>query len=488
MIMKKLCSIGLTILIMLICAFSVNAAEQTLPYYNYTFAADGSVITSPQAYVPDAVIFGHDLGIGDFSNAADMDSDKEGNLYILDVDNCRVVVLDNNYKLLNNFSLKTTLKDGTEIALNEAKGITVTEDKIYICDTGNSRVLVFSKDNGKYIKMITTPKSKALDENFIFKPAKASIDSEGNYYIVSEGTFEGVLNLDANGEFLGFFATNEAVASAWDLFWRRFSSIEQRKTSIQFIPQDFSSIDIDSMGFFFITTSVAQNNSMIKRVNPGGNDIIRNVTSLSLIGDISGYTQGDNAGKSSFIDVSSGPYKICACLDITRGKIFCYSTDGYLLYTFGALSDQKGGFTAPNAITYLSDQKIAVLDNRTNSVTVFTPTEYAKIINKGIEYSNNLEYDKALVEWENILKINNNNKLAQEMIAKSYYADGKYDIAMKYFKSAGNKEMYSTVKETVRKEWIFNNAKYIIIAVILLVVLGFARGLFKKIKNAKKAK
>ncbi len=483
--MKKLLSISLMILILFDSAFSVSAAEQNVPYTNYTYSSGGSIIESPQAYLPESVIYGHNLGIGSFKNAVDIDCDENGDLYILDNGNNRAVVLDSNMKLKRVISLKTKLKDGTEISLKESRGITVTRDKIYICDTENHRVLVFNKKDGKYLKMYLAPSSKALDEDFLFKPIKVSIDNEENLYIVSEGTFEGIINLDSKGGFLGFFATNEATASSWELFWRRFSTVEQRKKSIQFVPQDFSSIDIDESGFFLITTSTEVDNSMIKRVNPGGNNVIRNVTDINLSGDVS-CTLGENNGDSSFIDVTSGPFKIYACLDSTRGKVFCYNNDGNLLYTFGYLSEQKGGFTAPVAITYLDGQKIAVLDNRTSSITVFSPTVYAKTINSGVDYTNRLEYDKALVEWAKVFEFNQNFTLAQDMIAKSYYEDGDNSAAMKYFKSAGNKQMYSTVKETVRKNWLYKYTKYFIIGAAVLICLIFVMKTVKRIRNKAK--
>jgi len=480
--MKKLCSLGIALLLMLTVTFTATATSVTVPYENYTYSADGSVIVSPQAYLPETVIYGHDLGIDDFKNATDIDCDSEGLLYILDEEDNKVIVLKNDLTLDRVIKIKQTLKDGTEISLSDAQGITVTDDKIYICDTENSRMLVFDKKSGKYINMITTPKSKALEEGFIFKPIKASIDEEGNYYIVSNGTYEGIVNLDAKGEFLGFFAANEATASAWELFWRRFSTVEQRKKSIQFVPQDLSSVDIDEFGFFFVTSRIEQNNSMVKRVNPGGNDVIRNISGISIVGDI-GVSKND---VSSFIDVTAGKYKIYACLDSIRGKIFCYNNDGYLIYTFGAISDQKGGFSVPSAITYLNDERIAVLDNRMNSVTVFSPTEYAKNINIAINLNNQLKYDDAVDEWRNVLAYNQNYEFAQNMIGNSYYNSGDYKQALYYYKQAHNKEMYSTVKEAIRKDWLDSYLTYIVIGVIALIVLVYVIKFIKWRKNPNK--
>jgi len=477
--MKKLFSSGIALFLMLAVSFAATAESVTVPYDNYTYSAGGSVIVSPQAYLPEKVIYGHDLGISDFKNATDIDCDEDGFLYILDEEDNKIIVLNNELELDRTINIKQKLKDGTTIAVTDAQGITVDNNRIYICDTENNRLLVLDKTDGKYINMITTPKSKALEDNFLFKPIKVSVDNEGNYYIVSDGTFEGIVNMSANGEFLGFFASNEATASAWELFWRRFSTVEQRKKSIQFVPQDLSSVDKDEAGFFLVTLSSELNNTMVKRVNPGGNDVIRNLSALGITGDKAG---GANQA-SSFIDISSGKYKIYACLDITRGRIFCYNTDGYLLYTFGNISDQKGGFAVPSAVTYLNDERIAVLDSRLNSVTVFAPTEYAKNINKGLDLNNQLKYDEAVSQWREVLKFNQNYEFAQNMIATSYYNSGEYEKALEYFEKANNKEMYSITKEAIRKIWLSENLTKIVIAVFGLVALMYVIKFIKWRKN-----
>ena len=477
--MKKLFSVGLAIWLVLTAGFTASAYTKTVPYKNYTYSAGGSVIESPQAYLPERVIYGHDLGIEDFSAATDIDCDSDGNLYILDEEAGNVVVLNPDLTLNRVISVKQTISDGTEISLLDARGITAANDRIYICDTENCRVLVLDAKDGKYINMITTPESRSLTSDFIFKPTKVSVDSEENYYIVSNGAFEGIVNLSSSGEFLGFFAENQATATAWDLFWRRFSSVEQRKTSIQFVPQDLSSIDMDESGFFLITSATVQETtaSMVKRVNPGGNDVIRNLSAHGLIGDI--------RGESSFIDVAAGKNKIYACLDSTQGKVFCYNADGYMLYTFGILADQAGGFAVPSAITYLGDERVAVLDSKKSSITVFAPTEYAKAINEGVRLNNALLYDEAVEHWREVLKYNQNFEFAQTMIANSYYTAGEYKKAMSYFKQSYNKEMYSMAKKAWRTEWLRNNLKFILIGVAALIALTFALKIVKWRKKSK---
>ena len=468
--MKKAYAALLCIAVLFGISLPVSAAGSKVPYDNYTYSeTDGSVILSPQAYLPEKVIYGSSLSVGNFINPTDLDVDEKGDIYILDEGNNRVVVITSDYELKMVFDCNSVENDGSLKPLNKASGINVSEKYVYISDTENSRVMLFDKLNGEYVKSYYMTGSSVLGEDFIFKPTKTATDSEGNLYVVSNGTYEGLLNIKENGEFLSFFASNKVTASPWTLFWRRFSTKRQRETSEQLIPQQFSSIDMDSDGFYFITTYTAISNSMVKRVNPGGNNVIRNLSNIDLIGDPATYYSGSLSGVSSFSDVSAGPYKIYACLDKTRGKIFCYNYDGYLLYTFGTISTQDGGFTAPAAISYLSDERIAVLDSTRGSVTVFSPTDYAKEINLSIYYQNELEYDEALRHWNKVLEYNSNYELALNMIGTSYYGSGDYDKAIEYFIASNNNSMYSDTKKAMRSEWIYEH-QWLLVALVVLIV------------------
>ena len=481
--MKKAAALIIALISVFSAALTVSAEQQSLPYSNYTYSeADSSVVLGPQGYIPEKIVYGNEIGTESFKNPSDIDADENGNMYILDAGNNRIVVLTDSAELKGVISCAVDA-EGEASALNGAQGITAAGDKIYVCDTENSRILVFDKNSGAYINKIGAPSSSALGENFIFKPTRVAVDDMGNLYVVSNGTYEGIINLNANGEFLSFFAGNKVTSSAWDLFWRRFSTKQQRKTMLQLIPQDFASIDMDKEGFFLITTYTAVSESMVKRVNPGGTDVLRKMSNVPLIGDPKKYYKGMRAGESSFCDISSGSNKIYACLDKTRGRIFCYNNDGYLLYTFGNLSKQTGGFTNPVALTYLSSDRIAVADASDNSVTLFRPTDYAKAINQGIGYQNDLDYENARQQWKRVLELNSNNDLALIRIGRSYYNNKDYKTAMEYFKKASDREMYSNARKALRSEWIFDNVWIIILALSVIAAAAAAFTLFKKIKR-----
>ena len=390
---------------------------------------------------------------------SDFDTDTNGDIYILDAGNGRVVVIDTNLQYKSHFDC---IINDEKIDTSTAQGITVTQDSVYICDTDHSRILIFNKADGIFKYEIGAPTAVALDDDFLFKPAKVSVDMHGDLYVVSNGTYEGILNLRPDGEFVTFFAANKVSTDAWDLFWRNFSTKKQRKARVALIPQDFSSVDIDANGFLMITTFTAVNDSMVKRSNPGGTNVIRTLSNSKING---------NKINSSFSDITAGPDRLYSCLDRKNGKIYTYNNDGYLLYTFGAKAAQQGGFKNPTAITYLDDYRIAALDIDRASITVFKTTEYADTIHLANKYQTNLEYDKATEQWEKVLEYNSNFSLAIKMIGIRHFEAGEYQLAKKYFKLCNAKEMYSNARQELRSEWIYNNSWIIMTGV--LVLAGF---------------
>lgn len=468
--MKKLLHFITVAAIIIGTTFScICSAESTVPYLNYNYSEEnGSAVVAPQAYLPEYVIYASELGISDFKDASDIFYGKDGLIYVLDAGNNRVVVINPDYTLNNNISC---VFDGKN--LDGAKGIFVDSNYIYVADANNARILVIDRVSGALVRTVTTPVADVLDKDFIFKPIRLSVDGDGLMYVVSEGTYEGILNLSAEGDFLCFFGSNTVTSSAWDLFWRRFSTKQQRKTMTQLIPQDFSSIAIDSDGFFLATCYTAQSSSMVKRLNPGGNNIIRNKSRTGIVGDPATVWKGTLAGTSSFVDIASGPDNIYACLDYTRGRIFCYNNDGYMIYTFGTFADQVGGFSSPVALTYMDDGKIAVLDTHAGSVTVFAPTVYGRSINESIHYGRVLDYDNALKSWQKVLTMNNDFDLAHNAIGQVYLNQENYEQAAKEFRSASNKVMYSKAEKEVQSAWIYDNI-YLICGIVAGVALIIA--------------
>ncbi len=483
----------LLISLLILCLFSVSAfADSALPYQNYTYSEKGgNLVLGPDAFIPESVTYGSNLGIGPMKEPTDIETDENGNIYVLDADNDRIVIMDSKAKLvgtINGFD-----NGGVKDTFVKAQGLFVDEDYIYIADTDRSRVVILDIKTHAMVNIVNQPVTKVLGDDFIFKPVSLVADSDKLLYVVGEGVYEGIITIDWDSNFAGFIGSNSVTPSLFDRVWLNFATVTQRKTMVQYVPQDFSSIEIDDEGFYFVTTSTYKSgeNTMVKRLNPGGVNVLTNLSNVNTIGDPGYYWSGEALGYSSFTDVAAGDNKIFACLDYRRNKIFVYNEDCYMLFSFGAISAQEGGFARPGALTWLDGNRIAVLDSERGSVTVFKPTDYAMAIFEGVEAQANLHYDLAFEKWQTVLSLNNGFELAHIQCGKTYLNTGEYAKAMKEFKLGHNKTLYSKAMEKNRAEWIKENITTIFVIVLALIALVFVRRfilLIKKKTNKKKGK
>ena len=90
---------------------------------------------------------------------------------------------------------------------------------------------------------------------------------------------------------------------------------------------------------------------------------------------------------SKFIDIVARESGIYSALDLNRGRVFTYDSDGHLLYVFGARGYQAGAAVKPSAIEEINGN-LLVLDAITNTVTVYKPTEYAAAIHRALGFTN----------------------------------------------------------------------------------------------------
>ena len=135
--------LALFIVIMLatvvLCTTVSAASIQTVPYDNYTIwnGYDKKVTTSQRpVYEFNKAVTGGDLGLSAFTEANDICTDVNGNAYIMDTNNGRVIVLN------PDLTLKTVLSDftynGEVLDIKGALGLFVnTDGKIDIADTKN---------------------------------------------------------------------------------------------------------------------------------------------------------------------------------------------------------------------------------------------------------------------------------------------------------------------------------------------------------------
>ena len=260
-------------------------------YTTFTYSIDGWAMVSPDAYTPEIEITSASMGLLENDGLAlddprDMVVDDQNNVYLADGANSRIIVLNEHFKV--KFYLKEFVNDqGIPDSLNTPSGIYVTADTIYVADTENNRLVLFTRD-GEFIRIIGAPKDDVFRDNAIYKPVALAVDETGRIYVVSSTTYEGVIALSNDGVFQGFIGAQKVAFNVLQILWRRFQTAEQRALSEQLVSTEFNNITIDDQGFIYVTTSSIEDYLLaqhitsksadyapVKKLNSSGSDIMK---------------------------------------------------------------------------------------------------------------------------------------------------------------------------------------------------------------------
>lgn len=522
---KKLFAIILLVLTAVMIFGSVNVSGATEPYQTYTYSIDGDVLYSPAAYTPYKKVNASDIfaTVGSrtvsqsFNTVYDIETDKDGNMYIVDYlagngGYSRVVVLDKTYKF--QYEISTFRNEGNVDSLNGARGVFVRDTDegrtIYVCDTENFRILKFDAE-GNYLGKIAKPESVHFGENAIYKPIAMAVDNYGRLFVVSSTTFQGIIVMTEEGEFTGFIGAQKVTYDALEIIWRKFQTKEQRAQSKTYVSTEFNNICIDDEGFVYVSTStideVKQQEAMeskeadyspVKKLNSSGEEVMRRNGFFNPGGEVDVKTADIKSSTynvpSRVVDVAIGPEGTWSLIDQIRNKVFTYDKNGNLLFAFGDKGDMLGNTQNVNGIVYqeVNGQTLMVLlDDGSDSFTVFKPTPYGEYIYEALHYENNNQYTEAVKAWKNVLMHNNNFDAAYIGVGNSYYNLGNaideetgktgYVLACEYYKAAYDVENYSKAYGEIRKAWV---SKYFF--VIFIVVFAFLFGWSKYKKFVKK--
>ena len=356
---------------------------------------------------------------------------------------------------------------------------------LYIADSQNHRIVALNPD-GSLNKIVENPAGEALEEGYVFTPLKVCVDYAGRIYCIAQKMFEGIMVFDTDGQFTGFYGTIEVKISLWEKFWRRIATKEERSKQKLFIPTEFTGIDIDDDGFVYASNIDTDGVQAVKRLNPRGEDVIKKGFRENLGGDlwIGGY--GQYAGPSKMADVVYRGSGIYSLVDSRRGRVFTYDHEGNLLYVFGGLGTQRGTFTTPVAIEAVGDT-VLVLDAYRAAILLYGETEYGALINDAVALRYDGDETLAVAKWEEVLRLDENNELANVGIGKAYLAAGDNEQAMAYLKRGMNKSYYSVAYKRYRNALLRDNLGVLLTAAIALVLGGVVFARVRKRRRGDKA-
>ncbi len=456
---------------------SITSANSNVPYQTYNYDYWDDIYYTPAAYIPDGNISGVEIGIDVFENPQDMCVAEDGRVYIADTGKNRIVVLKEDMTLER--VIETFDNAGTVDNFKAPSGLCVTQDnEIYIADTDNLRVVAL-KEDGTLLKIIQNPTSEVLEEGFIFSPLKVSVDYADRVYVIAKNMFQGIMTFDENSNFTGFSGTIKVTITTYQKIWRKISTKAQRESQIQFIPTEFTGVDMAPDGFVYASNVDTNGQQSIRRLNPKGQDVITKKKAGTLSGDLYSPLGGEFAGSSRIVDIVYRGNGIYSVVDYTRGRIFTYDHEGNLLYIFGGRGSQEGTFKSPAAIE-VKDDKILVLDANRGEIMSFVATEYGRLIDEAVALRFDGDEASAVNVWEDVLKLDSNFELAYVGIGKSYLAAGENKKAMEYLKLGMDREYYSIAFKRYRDDILKDNLGYILTGGMVLVIVLFIRKMIKK--------
>lgn len=477
-----------SILIILSVMPAVSASEvDSLPYNTYAYWDKGEnnreAVEIRDVYEVLTKFNGYDIGVETFTMPTDIDCDKDGNLYILDGDNSRIVIVDKDMKLSQ--VIEAPVKDGEELNFAGASGIYLKEDgSIYVADTNGKRVIVFNPD-GTLKQLIGLPKSNVIPKDFNYAPIKVLTDSRDYIYVLSSGSYYGALVYSDSGEFLGFYGANSVKSSVLDIFgklWDRLTQTEEKRAnSQQKLPYQFVSMDIDENDFIYTLTGLTDSiweagTGQIRRLNPGGINVLKNPQGVDS--DTLNFADESDFKNDNGHPVLTNFKKLCVdddgfiyTIDATHGHVFVYDNKCNSVAVFGGGygdGTQNGMFIMPESIAVYGD-KLYVLDSLEASVTVFQLTEYGKLYKSAQALTLKGKYNDAEPLWKEVLKSDKNNLLAYRGLAKAALLKGDYDKALEYSRIGFSQSDYAIAFEQVRSEFISDNIWWMLIVGVALI-------------------
>ncbi len=494
--MKKRGWIGLGVWLLTGC-FALSVSAGVTPYANYSYDFWGNPVEMPACYTPAAVCLGRETGAGDFKAPQDLFVDSRRQIYVADTGNNRLVILDEELRLVSSIDHLVLDESQQEIVptFQKPSGVFVSEDgTIFLADTENKRVVAMDRA-GRLLREFVKPSGDVNYTALDFLPTKVVADKTGFVYVVSKNTYQGLILYRPDGTFAGYHAANDTEVTfelLMDYFWKNLLTDEQRSQMANYVSIEYSSVDIDDKGFIYATTLMTQTDTkQISKINPSGDNVMQYSTAIhpdfeQRFGDLGTAQLQGVTMKTKFVDICYDESGFVNALDYQRGRVFQYSDEGDLITVFGGIGNQTGTLKAPAAIDML-DTRILVLDSGKNNITVFERSPFGQQIQEAVTAHREGRYTEVRERWEQILARDSNYTLARIGIGKACYEEGDYQTAMQYFRSGEDRSNYGKAFKKQRDGVLRNLIPVVCVAAAVLLFGGRAVGRIRRRRAARKA-
>ena len=419
--------------------------------YTYNYDYWGDVQDCPDLYTVSKVFTSADLGLETRMNNPQGLYVNGDLIYVCDTGNNRILEIRRHsaenleiVRIIDSFTgdvEKTSFLAPTDVAVSEA-------GNFFIADKGNARILKLDLDL-HYLMQFDKPVDNTLDPAIAFQPDKIAVDSAERVYCVATGINKGLVKYENDGVFSGFVGATKVTFDFMDYLWKRFATQAQRAQMESFVPTEYDNLYMDYEGFIYACTGAvtaddlrAGNADAVRKLNLMGNDILVRNGEWGIYGDLYMGSGGGYEGPSYFSDVTCMENDIFVCLDRNRGRLFGYDDQGRMVFAFGGNGNMDGYFRGPVGIEHMGHE-LYVLDALDCSVTSFVPTLFGELVYTAVEEFDKGDYEASREAWEQVMVMDGNYDLAYIGIGRALLRQEIYREAMDYFEVKYDAENYS---------------------------------------------
>jgi len=488
--MKKAIRISALILclVLLMGGLAVNARPS---YTTFNIQGGGFPVASPDAYVPYRTWSSVDLGLtgerysltDELNSPAAIHVDDEERVYIVDPNNDRVLIFDRHFQLL------VVLRDfvntqGVDDTLDSPRGIYVIDGRIYVADTNNARIVVFAvprTDAGgryyaPYIRNIPAPRADVFAPGTLYLPVSIVVDRNGRLFVVSLGTGEGILSLNPDGSFSQFIGAPRAEADIGASIMAQLRSLIGMETEPRAgTDTPFNNISSNHQGLLLAVTGLDEEgrglSNPVRLLNANGTDVMRRHGHVAP-----GHESIEFRGFGDPATFARRNFVDVAAGPERTFTIADARSSRLLTYDengrllFGfGDRGQQMGNLGNIVGVAYQNTDMLVLDSQANSITVFRRTPYGDTLIAALAATNQRRYNDALDYWNEILRLNNNFGQAYVGIGNAYFRNGQWEEAKAMFRAVGDTSRYSDVFRITRTEDIEANIFWILLGAIAII-------------------
>ena len=446
----KLAALFLVAMVLTSGMSAVTVSAET-PYRTFTVNGYGGMEETQTAYLAHETIikFGEEF----MSDPKDICVTDDGKIYVADTGNSRILVGTTEGEL------EQIIGEGT---LKSPQGVFVTEDKhVYVADSDAEAVFEFDPE-GNVLNRYTKPDNPLYGgAKVVFKPIKVVVNESGIMFVICESNTNGIVEISPQegGSFLGYFGTNLTSVDLVTMIFRAVASDAQRAKMISNIPSTPDNLAIDEKGLIYTVTR-GDNDGTLKRLNIAGANLINGA-------NLQGYYDDSPAavaiGNHDNIYVAS-----------SQGYIYDYNNQGEPIYLFGGRDDgtQRVGLsTQVESIQVGKNDEIYVLDSDRRQIQVYKPSEFTQKLHNALYLYSKGRYTESREPLSDVLKMNSMFDYANRAMGRAYFQEENYDEALRYARLSKDHSGYSDAFWEIRNDWLKKNIVAAMVTIVLIIVL-----------------